>query len=184
MLQAGLSTLSAMKAMGCPDVVFAVDVATPASCAMDDGTAARVRKGQGGGASRKAVHQQLEDIALLPGARIVDIDTASTSSSGGSGGNMLIRTLRNIAPKPVVWRAQRSYLLADAASVQVQQSEGEETCRVRVTGYLRGRPLPVHSLMHLVGVGAGRVVSVTQAGTPGSAGSTNNAQTVVADKER
>jgi hypothetical protein len=184
LLQAGISTLSALKAMGCPDALFCVDTAV--SGAMDQGEGVNGKQGRsaGAGASRKAVHQQLEDLAALPDARCVDID--SSSSSGGHGNsNVLARTLRSWVPKPVVWRAQRSYLLADTASVKVQQVPGASTCTVQLQGYLRGKPMHLHSLMHVVGAGAARVVKVWQGQPPGARVAVDlSAQAVQADKSR
>lgn len=97
---------------------------------------------------------------------------------------MLARTLRNLAPKPVVWRAQRSYLLADAASVKVHRTAAG-TCTVQLEGYLRGRPMNIHSLMHVVGAGAGRVTKVWQGRRPGARLSADHSpQVVVADSSR
>lgn len=141
-----------MKAMGCPDALFCVQSSSLGE-AMDEGlssssSANSKKKGAAAYASRKAVHQYIEDHALLPDARIVDLDLARSN-------NMLARTLRSMNPKPISWRAQRSYLVADAASVQIQeQPQGdvstpaaEPRCKVQLSGYLRGRPMNVHSLM-------------------------------------
>lgn len=171
-----------MKAMGCPDALFCVQ---DGGSAMDDGASSARTKKKGAAAaaahaSRKAVHQYIVDHALIPDARIVDLDLARSS-------NMLARTLRSMNPKPISWRSQRSYLLADAASVQVQaQEQGdapEPRCRVQLGGYLRGRPMHVHSLMHLVGVGAGRIVKVSKGAAPGAAPPTD-AATIFADKQK
>ena len=171
--------------MGCPDALFCVDAAVDSLGAMEDDSTMGARKG-GAGQSRKVVHQHIADVAILPDARFVDIDSSCANKSG----NVLARMLRNMTPKPVSWRAQRSYLLADAASVTVEPPADpqSQTCRVQVCGYLRGRPMPVHSLMHLVGVGAGRVVKVWQ-GQPPSAGArqqhcTTEGSAVVADKDK
>lgn len=160
--------------MGCPDAMFCVDSADPSSAlAMDVGDAHGKKKGVSSvHAVRKAVHQYIVDTAMLPDARILDLDSSRSN-------NMLARTLRSMNPKPVTWRSQRSYLVADAASVRVEPmqqqhavgSSQEAKYRVQLSGYLRGRPMQVHSLMHLVGVGAGRIVKVWQGQPPASTGS-------------
>lgn len=180
-----MSAISAMKAMGCPDALFCVQESR--GDAMDEGptsSASTKKKGAAAAAahaSRKAVHQYIVDHALLPDARIVDLDQARSS-------NMLARTLRSMNPKPISWRSQRSYLLVDAASVQVQAQEqgdaSEARCRVQLGGYLRGRPMHVHSLMHLVGVGAGRIVKVSKGAPPGVVPAVDAATTIFADKQK
>jgi len=162
--------------MGCPDVMFCVDTGSADPLEMDVGVESAGSKKKKGGslahAARKAVHQYIVDSAVLPDARILDLDSSRSS-------NMLARTLRSINPKPITWRSQRSYLLADADSVRVEpqqteggqaQDQGEPKYRVQLSGYLRGRPMQVHSLMHLVGVGAGRVVKVWQGQPPSATG--------------
>lgn len=160
--------------MGCPDAMFCVDSADASALAMDVGDAhASKKKGASSAhATRKAVHQYIVDTAMLPDARILDLDSSRSN-------NMLARTLRSMNPKPVTWRSQRSYLLADAASVRVEPMQGQQQpavgsqepkYRVQLSGYLRGRPMQVNSLMHLVGVGAGRIVKVWQGQPPSASG--------------
>lgn len=207
----GLSTLSALKAMGCPDAMFCVDTgaaggedsSSSSLGAMDDGTTAvahssKKKSGASAHVARKAVHQYIVDTAMLPDARILDLDSSRAS-------NMLARTLRSMNPKPITWRSQRSYLLADATSVRVEpqqpnqagsgnSSSSEPKYRVQLSGYLRGRPMQVHSLMHLVGVGASRIVKVWQGQPPSVAGgggapttgdlSASALSVVVADKQK
>ena len=200
-----MSTLSTLKAMGCPDALFVVDDhsnsngSNSVDCDGDDddesmsvaGVAAAAY-GAGGGrrkkgantvhAVRKAVHQHITATAMLTDAKIIDICSAvsgDNSSTGNSSSinrtNMLARTLRSMNAKPVTWRSQRSYLLADPSAVRIEPSTlspvadpAPATCRVQVGGYLRGKPMPLHSLMHIVGVGAGRVVKVWQGHPPGT----------------
>lgn len=189
--QTGLSTISALKAMGCPDALFCLDSAAPSEqqdVAMEEEehSKGRAKHSRAQGPSKKVVHQQIQDAAMLPDTRIIDID----SSAGAAGNNMLARTLRNLTPKPVTWRAQRSYLLADAESVSIQAQEGAAgVCRVKLCGYLRGKPMQAHSLMHLVGAGAGRVVRISQALPPSNGGGSKertgaDAVAVQADKAR
>ena len=176
--------LSAMKAMGCPDAIFVIDEAAAAGTSSNmnmSTTQSKKKKGNNSlHATRKAARQYITTHAMLPDARIIDINSDCLNSGGSSGSatvgnetNMLIRTLRSMSPKPVSWRAQRSYLLADALSVNIQEQEqdgaaavADKTYRVQVGGYLRGRPMQVNSLMHLVGVGAGRIVKVWKGQPP------------------
>jgi hypothetical protein len=177
--------------MGCPDALFCLDSAAPAEEQQDgameeEHSKGRAKHGRAQGPSKKAVHQQIQDAALLPDTRIVDVD----SSAASAGNNMLARILRNLTPKPVTWRAQRSYLLADADSVSIEAQEGAAgVCRVKLCGYLRGKPMQAHSLMHLVGAGAGRVVRVSQALPPSNGAGAKertgaDAVTVLANKTK
>eukprot|EP00428_Durinskia_dybowskii_P062940 CAMPEP_0170376684 /NCGR_PEP_ID=MMETSP0117_2-20130122/11856_1 /TAXON_ID=400756 /ORGANISM="Durinskia baltica, Strain CSIRO CS-38" /LENGTH=810 /DNA_ID=CAMNT_0010631903 /DNA_START=135 /DNA_END=2567 /DNA_ORIENTATION=- len=178
----GLNTLSALKAVGCPDALFCVDYA-----ASLDELGQPTRLMHPTRASRKTVHQDILDVALLPGARVVDIYNSVTGRD-----TALVRILRTMTPKAVNWRAQRSYLLADISNVFVEpQQESEDLCKVRVGGYLRGRPMQLNSLVHLVGAGAGRVVKVWRGQSPCSSNGRTESMRVdaescalLADKER
>jgi hypothetical protein len=226
-LQLGLSTISALKAMGCPEALFCVDealaLATAASGAgaraggddtyMDGGeeeddavsvayTVNGSRKKGGGSAMhaiRKANHNFIINNAMLPEAKIVDVNSNTVSEGAaaavpsGHDTSMLIRTLRNMRGKPVSWRAQRSYLLADKSTVRVTPQEQDSGSgsgsgpryRVELGGYLRGRPMQVHSLVHLVGVGAGRVARVWQGAPPHARNAASEHMgEIVADKSR
>ncbi len=102
---------------------------------------------------KKAVQLSLEQQSTLPDLKVVDAADAA----------QLARSLCSLTPKPVSWRSSRSYVVADSVVVQHQSSEGvpagdQGLCSVQVSGYLRGAPMSVHSLMHILGVGTGKVV--------------------------
>mmetsp|Transcript_15065 Transcript_15065/g.25107 ORF Transcript_15065/g.25107 Transcript_15065/m.25107 type:complete len:780 (-) Transcript_15065:312-2651(-) len=99
---------------------------------------------------------------------------------------MLIRTLREVTPRAVVWRAQRSYFAADTSTCVVMgpmeqrnevanaggtttngdDGDGGQSYRVRLSGYLKGRPLSINSLLHIGGVGTGRIVKAWKSTNP------------------
>jgi hypothetical protein len=142
-----LNTLSALKALGCPEVLF---------CVLGlDGSVSKTNL-----SLKKAAQQYIEQYAVFPGAKIVE-----GFSSNGQSSPQLVRTLCNLTPKSISWRATRSYVVSDSVFVEPQEtselssSEASVKFRVQVSGYLRGMPMSVHSLMHVVGVGTGRLVS-------------------------
>jgi len=84
----------------------------------------------------------------------------------------LVRTLCALTPKQVVWRANRPYIPAlhldwvpsgedqgEARSIPL--NEGDATGTVRLSGFLRGRPLNVNQLICLPGGGVFQITSVS-----------------------
>lgn len=82
------------------------------------------------------------------------------------------RSLIERQTKPMSWRANRSYFVTDAVAVtsqpDCQSSTGatDAVVSMRITGFIRGKPLPLNSLMHVAGVGASRLVSVRPTSSP------------------
>ena len=99
--------------------------------------------------------------------------------------DLMCRTLCNIAPRKVFWRAERSYMLADKVSVSADVAEGAAAPTVCVSGYLRGQHMALHSLVHIPGVGTGRVARVHGGRDPfpssRPAAMTSDANTLLAD---
>jgi hypothetical protein len=85
------------------------------------------------------------------------------SQPTNSSNDDLLRGLFMATPRDLSWRSLRSYLLADSLTILPNENNQlpQDQCSVKVTGYLRGCPLLLHSLMQLKGVGAGRIVSLT-----------------------
>lgn len=76
--------------------------------------------------------------------------------------------------KSLRWRNHRSYLLSNQVQIEAQPSTDDHSSsssgrkyRVSLQGCLRGVPLYAHSLVHICGVGTGRIVRVRQAGSNG-----------------
>lgn len=76
--------------------------------------------------------------------------------------SLLVRTISVTPAKPLTWRSHRSYLVGEAVEIEptAATAGAAATCRVRLSGYLRGAPMNVDSLMHIPGVGTCRVESV------------------------
>jgi hypothetical protein len=80
------------------------------------------------------------------------------------------RILGTMSYHEIHWRSIRSYLLADCATItqDVVAPEGSAIpsvntpplYTVRLSGYLRGKPMHLHSLGHIVGCGTGKVDKV------------------------
>lgn len=70
---------------------------------------------------------------------------------------MLCRHMSSCSLKPIHWRDNRSYLLSD--SITIKPSTSGTKMILSLSGYLRGKPLLVHSLAHVIGCGARRIVS-------------------------
>lgn len=79
---------------------------------------------------------------------------------------VLIRNISVCVPRDISWRMSRSYLISEEVQVAASADPSQGTCAVRVSGYLRGTPMRLHSLMYIGGVGACRVVSVEAATSP------------------
>lgn len=84
----------------------------------------------------------------------------------------LVRTLCAITPKQVVWRSNRPYIPAlhldwvqdvtsQVETSDVPTSDGEISGTVRLSGFLRGRPLNVNQLICLPGGGIFQIASVS-----------------------
>jgi pre-rRNA-processing protein TSR1 len=138
--------LTAVKAQGCPEALCCVQ-------GMD------AFQGKALNERRKFVTRVLEAEVLTGGsaARVFEFSGSGKQDSV----SQLARQLCSLSPKDVMWRSIRSYLLSTSCDAVATSSSSV----VRVGGYLRGRPLPLNSLVHVAGVGTGRVAQVVVAGS-------------------
>lgn len=100
----------------------------------------------------KRLVQRCLDNDVVPGIKLLE------HSQDEGGAEDLVRVLSAVSGKDTTWRSLRSCVVADALELG---DDSGETCGVRLSGYLRGSPLYVNSLMHLPGVGTARVVRVS-----------------------
>jgi hypothetical protein len=109
---------------------------------------------------KKVIHKTLE-MAVSSDVKVVE----------GAGATQLIRQLFSSSVKEIGWRQIRSYLVADkctlidvttpgASVVDGNSTHAHTTQRLQVGGFLRGKPLPVNSLVHVPGMGTGRIASI------------------------
>lgn len=67
--------------------------------------------------------------------------------------------------KPMKWKTQRSYMLSDQITlVTNENNQDDSSCSIRLQGVLRGVPLHINSLMHIPGIGAGKIVRIRKLG--------------------
>jgi len=71
--------------------------------------------------------------------------------------SFFLRTIMDIKLKAIAWRTERSYLLGCEAELQPTESDNGATSTLKVSGYLRGKPLDVHQLVHIPGQGSFRM---------------------------
>lgn len=76
----------------------------------------------------------------------------------------MIRALSTAPTKPVHWRDMRSYMLADSCTLDQVDSTG---CgKLRLTGFIRGKPLSANQLVHIPDVGTFQLGMVEQVANP------------------
>ncbi len=133
----GFTAVSALKAAGSPEVLC---------CAQNFD----LLNGKNLLETRKALSKQLDE-CIWPDVRICEAHKA----------DLFCRMLCNTTPRTVAWRSTRSYLFGD--NVQVFASgggiEGKEPYAM-ISGFLRGRHMALNSLVHIPGVGTGRISKV------------------------
>lgn len=76
----------------------------------------------------------------------------------------LLRLIHNTLPTPVHWRDMRSHLLVDGATATAPNEDG--TCELRLTGFIRGRPMNVNRLVHMPNLGTFRLRCIEAAPEP------------------
>lgn len=83
----------------------------------------------------------------------------------------LSNALSDNTKKSLRWRNQRSYMLSSNVSIEPQMETSQTAednsntgpkYRVRIQGCLRGVPMYAHSLVHICGVGTGRITQIQQ----------------------
>jgi pre-rRNA-processing protein TSR1 len=139
----GHSVVSAIKAIGCPEVLFCYTGIS------------KVPQKQ-----VKSVKQLVQDEAERQFGSAVKTGDMSKVA-------LVARQMCNMASRTLQWRKHRSYLIADSWQVVCggeQQEDG--TTSVKLKGYMRGRPLALNSLMQLCGVGVARIESISSGGNP------------------
>ena len=150
----GYTILSALKAVGYPEAICCLQ-------GLDSLT---------GKAAIEAKHSAHRELGSAIGPDIKIIDSKSP--------DLLTRQLSNTTARVIAWKSSRTFMLGD--NVQVQEStaspgdDGTRTFSAQIGGFLRGKPLLVNSLVHIVGVGTCRVNRVISANDPFPGGSRNS----------
>lgn len=172
----GAICLSAMKAQGCPDLM----------CCMQGyesftGKALIDRKKTVIRICETEVTSYIKVLEFSNNGQMFD-DSRNASVSH------ICRQLCSMSPKDIGWRSIRSYMLSQTCEIlpkaMISDEEGKLNETIRVTGYLRGRPLPVNSLIHIVGVGTGRIKEITVGGNKAHQNGVGAALMLTADAEK
>ena len=128
---AGQHIISTMLAAGCPELICCIDNDSMKSSA-----------------NNKQIERVIQSIISCD-TKVIDVSDASFMS----------RHLCTTIPKDVGSRSIRSYMISDDVTISTEDSSSSK-CTVRVGGYLRGKPMNINTLAHVVGVGSGRVQRV------------------------
>lgn len=152
-LQDGLSLLSALKAEGMPEAIVCIQ-------GLMQGFDYSSGMGGGGSVSRQADLKRDVQVAVeaVLGSAVKCIQEENSA--------ILIRSISVCIPRDISWRTSRSYVLSDNVEMLAPADPTQLTRSIKVSGYLRGSPMHLHSLMYVAGVGACRVVSVETATSP------------------
>jgi len=134
-----LSSLAALRATGCPDSICVIHGIDPLTSTVPQ----RIE-------IRKNAQRRLQ--VALGSSDLKVMDTTETIQ--------LARHLCNMAFRDVQWRSIRSYMATDSFEMAAFDDGSSGKCHLRVSGYLRGMPMSVDSLMHIVGVGTGKILSL------------------------
>lgn len=140
----GQTLLSALKAVGCPEVVCCLQ-------GLDNLSGKRL-------VEAKQFSQRQLEAAFGPTVRILEAARPET----------MCRLLCNVTPRVIAWKASRSFMVGEDVHVlpQKQSATSPSSCSAQISGYLRGKPLPINSLVHIVGVGTCRVDRISSGRDP------------------
>ena len=114
----------------------------------------------------------VQDPAASPAAAMdvasLDFSTKPVPTSIGRDGTaQMIRGLSGMTARNMQWRSIRSYLLSEGAeAVTAPEGYSEGAQAIKLKGFLRGRPMCVNHLMHVLGGGTARVVSISSTQSP------------------
>jgi hypothetical protein len=85
--------------------------------------------------------------------------------------HLLGQALSDSSKRSLRWRNQRSYMLSNQVHIEPQAQTNSSSAtkyRMIMTGCLRGVPMYAHSLVHICGVGVGRITRIKQVHTRSS----------------
>jgi len=146
----GATCLSAMKAQGCPDILCCIQ-------GLDEFSGKALF-------DRRKTIGRIFETEVFSSVKVLECSVGNNDKmnelSRNSSVSNICRQICAISPKDIGWRSIRTYLLGQTYEMVEDEDMNKETETVRLGGYLRGRPLPLNSLVHIVGVGTGRIKSV------------------------
>lgn len=143
----GYQLISTLRGFGCAETLFLVDSDEISTLAESKNTLQKY--------IQKEINQS---------SKVFDCSQVS----------LLCRTISSIALKLIQWRSNRSYIVADVMDIV---NDEKQKYQVKLGGYLRGKPMNIHSLIHLSDIGTFRVANIELSNDP--FGRTNVEQTIV-----
>lgn len=150
----GAICLSAMKAQGCPDILCCIQ-------GLDEFSGKALFE-------RRKTISRIFETEVFSSVKVLECSVGNNDKMNELSRNPSVsnicRQICAISPKDIGWRSIRTYLLGQTYEIvedeDIDNEKEKETETIRIGGYLRGRPLPLNSLVHIVGVGTGRIKSV------------------------
>jgi hypothetical protein len=150
-----------LVAAGCPDAVFFLSSNNEGEGECDPLSRQNLKK-----LTEKAISAQ----GGIPTYRLLDPSSPA----------LVCRTLCELKLNALNWRASRSYMLTESVIISEEKKEENSlleiasgNCSILVSGFIRGKPLSVNSLIHVLGVGVGKVVEISSA---------SGEETIIADE--
>ena len=176
---AGAICLSAVKAQGCPDILCCIQ-----GLDQFNGKALIVRRNTVG---RVCETEVMSCVKVLEFTNSSDKMTASDARNPSVSN--ICRQICSISPRDIGWRSIRTYLLSQVCELlpkedSLEEEHSLEKGTLRLGGYLRGRPLPINSLVHIVGVGTGRIKEIVVGETNTHAKGSGTSVVLTADSEK
>ena len=105
---------------------------------------------------------------VMSSVKVLEYSNSSykMSDARNPSASNICRQICSISPRDIGWRSIRTYLLSQTCELlpkedSLEEEHSSEKGTLRLGGYLRGRPLPINSLVHIVGVGTGRIKEIT-----------------------
>lgn len=170
----GAICLSAVKAQGCPDLLCCVQGFENFS-----GKAL---------IERRKMIGRVCDAEVAASVKVLEFSSPNDMSDSCRNVSVsnICRQLCSISPKDIGWRSIRSYMLSQSCELvpPAVSDDVKPVETVRVGGYLRGRPMPINSLVHIVGVGTGRVKVISVGGKNVHSKGPGTTVTLTADAEK
>ena len=133
----------------------------------DNGAALAATASSSGSGSGSGSMEEEEMLGVfVPGSSSSKVTFSATSPA-----SEMTRAIVACTVKDISWRSTRSTVLGDSLELLDCLPEAPDSNRIRVTGYLRGAPLYMHSLIHILGVNTCTLESVEVGNDPLTAAS-------------
>lgn len=151
----GLATMSALKAVGLSSPLCCVQNLPP--------------KKHKSFLQTKKVVQRVAQSFIEPDIKVLEDDGSAFRAAASGNEEMQVannngpasemtRAIVSCTVKKLTWQSNRSIILGDTVECQSSNADGGDV--VKISGYLRGAPMYIHSLAHVLGVGTCKIESI------------------------